>query len=418
MSFPQPSDAPPLRLNLNPAILPMAILLLMIAVPAPLLHAQAFTVVHNFTGAGDGGNPSTGPTIDRGGRLYGTTNRGGLGTVFKMSNNGAGWILNTLYNFLGVPNGAYPDSNVVFGPDGRLYGATTAGGGSGCGEGGCGIVFALRPSARTPPSVLEEWTQEILYGFTGGADGASPSGALIFDPEGAIYGTDQVGINGWGAVYKLAKVNGGWTQSVLYNFSGGRDAGGPEGGVLLDQSGNLYGVAAAGGAYANGAVYRLTPSNGGWTETLLHSFRGFEDGWFPVGGLISDAAGNLYGTTLYGGLGNGGTVFMLSPSNGNWTFTLLYSLTGPAGSFGALALDPAGNLYGTTGSDGAFQQGNVFKLAPSQDGWAYTSLHDFTGGSDGARPFGNVALDAGGNIYGTTQFGGSHEDGVVFEITP
>ncbi len=388
-------------------------------VAAPSLQAQSFTVLHNFTGGADGGSPFTGLTIDRAGHLYGTTLApNDLGTVFKMSNTGSGWVLTTLYNFLGVSNGAYPDSDVVFGPDGRLYGATTSGGSTGCGGRGCGIVYALNPSARAPANVLEDWSEDELYTFLGGSDGASPSGSLVFDQAGAIYGTDQVGVNGWGAVYELTRSSQGWSQTVLYNFSGGSDGGGPEGGVIIDQAGNLYGTTAGGGAYGNGVVFRLTPLNGGWTETVLYSFQGPADGSFPDAGLIMDSAGNLYGTTLYGGSGNGGTVFKLSSMSGNWIFALLYSFTGPAGSYGALAMDASGSLYGTTAFDGSYQYGNVFQLTPFSGGWTYTSLHDFTGGADGKEPVGNVVLDAQENVYGTTSSGGSDGRGVVFEITP
>jgi uncharacterized repeat protein (TIGR03803 family) len=134
--------------------------------------------------------------------------------------------------------------------------------------------------------------------------------------------------------------------------------------------------------------------------------------------LISDNAGNLYGATTVGGSGGGGTVFELTPSNGQWTLSVLYSFTGSAGPSNSLVLDMAGNLYGTTVEDGTYGAGTVFELTPSGGSWTYTDLHDFTGGSDGSDPFGGVTLDANGNIYGTTEAGGANGDGIVFEITP
>jgi uncharacterized repeat protein (TIGR03803 family) len=136
------------------------------------------------------------------------------------------------------------------------------------------------------------------------------------------------------------------------------------------------------------------------------------------GGLIRDSSGNLYGTTLSGGTNGGGTVYELSPSNGGWTFTTLYNLSGNAGSYAVLTMDAAGDLYGTTTGDGIYGHGNVFKLTPSNGDWTYTSLHDFTGGSDGGTPFGQVTLDASGNLYGTASVGGANDAGVVWEITP
>jgi len=141
-----------------------------------------------------------------------------------------------------------------------------------------------------------------------------------------------------------------------------------------------------------------------------------------MAGLIFDQAGNLYGSASSGGSGNGGTVFELMPSNGNWNFNLLYSLSGSGGSrngpLRSLTMDAAGNLYGTTYSDGAYGAGSVFKLKPSNGAWTYTDLYDFTGGDDGANPYGGVTLDANGNLYGTTAFGGASDAGVVWEITP
>jgi uncharacterized repeat protein (TIGR03803 family) len=202
--------------------------------------------------------------------------------------------------------------------------------------------------------------------------------------------------------------------------------------VIFDSAGNLYGTTYSGGANNCGTVYELSPSGSTWTETVLYSFQcgfGVPDGGAPVGGLIFDAAGNLYGTTNIGGTNNGGTVFELSPSGGgNWTFQVLYGLPyngdfdfiyyGPTGS---LAMDAAGNLYGTGLMDGASGSGNVFKLTPSNGSWIYTDLYDFRG-PEGAYPWGDVVLDAHGNLYGTASAGGENQCngngcGVVWEVT-
>ena len=170
-----------------------------------------------------------------------------------------------------------------------------------------------------------------------------------------------------------------------------------------------------------GTIYELIPAGLTWTERILYSFQGTSDGEYPYSGLIFDQAGNLYGTTCCGGPGGVGTVFEFTPSNG--TLTTLYSnFGGYGGPYGSLTMDAAGNLYGTTEEGGAYSFGSVFKLTPGSGGWTYTSLHDFCAGgypcSDGAFPFGGVALDADGNVYGTTTAGGTAYSGVIWEITP
>jgi uncharacterized repeat protein (TIGR03803 family) len=182
----------------------------------------------------------------------------------------------------------------------------------------------------------------------------------------------------------------------------------------------LYSTTKLGGASDGGTVFRLTYSGSGWTKSVLHSFQWDSDGALAYGAVISDQSGNLYGTTASGGSGGGGTAFMLSPSDGGWTPTVLYSFAGSnlQGSHAGLAMDSAGNLYGTTYGDGAYGVGSVFKLTPSNGGWTYTSLHDFTGGDDGGTPEGGVTLDANGNLYGTANIGGAYSFGVVWEITP
>jgi len=165
-------------------------------------------------------------------------------------------------------------------------------------------------------------------------------------------------------------------------------------------------------------VYELSHSNSGWTQTVLYTFQGQSDGQNPVGGVVVDDAGNLYGTTFDGGINGGGTVYELSPSAGGWTFTVLYSFVGGyGGPYNKLTL-ANGNIYGFTNAEGAYGLGSIFKLTPANGGWTFTDLHDFLGGSDGASPYGSVAVDSDGNVFGTAVTGGSKNQGVVFEITP
>ena len=181
-------------------------------------------------------------------------------------------------------------------------------------------------------------------------------------------------------------------------------------GVTFDAAGNLYGTLYGGGANGAGA-YQITPSG---STTVLYSFNGSYDGANPQAGVTFDTVGNLYGATSTGGAGGGGVVFELSPSNGAWIYTPIYSLSGIGGPLRSLVFDSTGNLYGTACRNGANHLGSVFKLTPSNGSWTYSSLHDFTGGSDGEYPIGGPALDENGNLYGTTSQG---QNG-VFEITP
>ena len=398
------------------AAMAVAVLILVAATPA---QAQTYTILHNFTGYGDGGDPWAPLTMDAAGNFYGTTQLGGsagYGVVFKLSHQGAGWILSTLYTFQGGEDGAYPLGGVTLGPDGSLYGTTNAGG-VGCNPEGCGTVFKLRPSAAVCRAASCPWTETVLYRFTGGSDGAYPSlENLIFDQAGNLYGTTaQGGINRQGLVFELIPSNGHWTENVLYRFTGNGDGLIPAGGVTFDNAGNLYGTCAysSGGG---GTVYELSPSGAGWTEKTLHSFvQSQNDGFEPSGGVVIDAQGNLYGTTEYGGYYQQGTAYQLSPSNGNWNFTLLHSFEGNEGPGDTPTLDAAGNVYGTSQYSGG--DGLVFELSPYNGGWNYSNLHVFDY-SDGYLPYASVIFDRQGNLYGTTSEGGSDFAGVIFEITP
>ncbi|MFI5115931.1 MAG: choice-of-anchor tandem repeat GloVer-containing protein, partial [Terriglobales bacterium] len=262
--------------------------------------------------------------------------------------------------------------------------------------------------------------EKVLYTFQGGTgDGAFPQAGLIFDTAGNLYGTTSLGgAYGFGTVFELTPTAGGtWTEKVLYSFKNdGTDGSNPKAGVIFDAAGNLYGTTSLGGAgvcqgAGCGTVFELTPAAGGtWTEKVLHSFGGATDGVIPEAGLIFDAAGNLYGTTGYGGPYNWGTVFELTPAaGGTWTENVLYSFQGGADGAGpaaGLVFDAAGNLYGTTEVGGAgVCQGNgcgtVFELTPAAGGtWTENVLYRFQSGADGANPYDALIFDAAGNLYG------------------
>ncbi len=392
------------------------------------VQAQRFQVLHTFTGGADGANPSTGLTIDGSGNIYGTAFGGGTqgyGTVFDLGDDGGGgWSLTPIYSFQEGTDGAGPAGSLVVGPDGALYGSTAAGGGGPCsdedGYRGCGTVFMLRPQGGPPLTVLHSWLSTILYRFSD-TDGADPQGPLTFDSAGNIYGTTTSGGDaGWGLIYELVASGGGWTQNILYQAQDDGDGAYPWGGVVFDQSGNLYGVFSQNGPDDYGAVYKLSPTGSGWQESTIHAFTFTGDnGSTPQSGLVFDNAGNLYGTTVHDRNG-GGTLFEMERS-GNWSYSLVYGLSGGInlGPYDKLAMDASGNLYGTTYGDGQYGYGSVFKLTASGGGgWTYTLLHAFSGGSDGGNPICQLAIDSSGNLYGTTTGGGAYNKGVVFEITP
>ena len=392
-------------------------------------QAQTYTVLHNFTGAGDGATPMSGVTLDRGGNLYGTATyggnvggncgAGGCGVVYRLANHNSNWVLTPLYSFLGGSDGMNPQrGSVVFGPDGSLYSTTFAGGGSCNGSNeGCGTVFKLQPPATACQSVSCPWRETILHSFDG-AGGSGPLGAVVFDQQGNVDGaTNSGGFHNGGTVFQL-DASGGYMEDIIFHPYGY-----PGSSVSMDRERNLYGSTFI-GMDGPGTIFELTPSGSDWTSTELHTFTGGSDGAYPLAGVILDTAGNLYGATTAGGVGQGGTVFELSPSNGGWSYSLLYSFAHPGnglltvGPVGNLALDAAGNLYGTTLSDGAYGYGAVFKLTHSGQGWTYTPLHDFTNGVDGGVPFSGLVLDTSGTLYGTASTGGAFGRGVVFQIVP
>ena len=382
-------------------------------------QAQTYKVLHNFTGQ-DGATSFAGLTMDKTGNLYGTTYYGGSadhGVVFKLTRNGDSFLYNTLHS-LGNGEGSGPYGRVTIGPDGGLYGTTQLGG-TGCNGLGCGTVFNLRLPPTACKSALCNWSQSLVHQFQGdGIDGALPISAPIVDQNGNMFGA-TTGFDCCGNVYELTPSNGGWTQSVIYSFTGGLDGNHPEGELIRDQAGNLYGVTYMGGDGGDGVVYELSPSGSGWTQKVLHSFDRFSEGAYPEGGLVMDKLGNLYGTTTNDGSDGVGRVFMLSPAGGAWTSTVLYTFSKWEEPRASLAMDAAGNLYGTADRGGKDRGGTIFKLTPGSGGWTYTLLKEFDDPCDeGCFPRGGVIVDASGNLYGTTSAGGTHNKGVVYQITP
>ena len=389
------------------------ILLTFFASLIPTMHAQTFSVIHSFTGA-DGTEPNAGVTI-RGNVLYGTSNGygNGNGTVYQLTHSGSTWQ----FSKIAVLRNLYFPNSVDFGPDGHLYGTASQGGAYGGGS-----VFKLTPQVGTCWDAACYWTVTDVHDFGSGTDGSyAGNDDLLWDQQGNLYGTTiWGGMSGDGTVWELTPSGNGYTESVLHSFTGA-DGAIPYPALIRDNKGNLFSAASNGGANGYGNVYELTYVPGvGWTEHVLYDFQGAEDGANPYGALIFDSAGNLYGTTGVGGSGGGGTAFELSPSGNTWTFKLLYSFSQASylGSVRALTMDGAGNLYGTTYSDGVNQCGNVFKLSNTENGWVYTSLHDFTRGSDGGGPASNVRIDTDGTLYGTALWGGDHGYGVVWMIKP
>lgn len=378
-----------------------------LASSSQLAASQTYTIIHNFTGQnGDGANPYAGPTLDSSGNLYGTTYTGGTfgaGSVYELSPSGSSWNYSTLYSFTGESDGDGPAFGSLAIYNGDLFG-TTEGGGY------LGVAFKVGQTETG-------WHEAVVHSFGMGTDGNEPIGGVVFDNAGNFYGTTLLGgAYGNGTVYQVTRAG---VERVIYSFTGGHDAVNPAAAVTLDTEGNIYGTTSFGGAYNSGAIYELSPSGSRWTETVLYSFQGRKDGQNPVGGLILDKAGNLYGGTFDGGIKGGGTVYELSPSSGGWILTVLCSFSGGyGGPYNKLTFDTKGNLYGSLNGESANGMGSVFRLTPGNGGWAYRDLHDFTGGSDdGSLPYGQLAIDAHGNIFGTTNAGGSDNQGVLFEIT-
>jgi uncharacterized repeat protein (TIGR03803 family) len=312
--------------------------------------------------------------------------------------------------------GEYPSTELVRDGAGNLYGSTVQGG-----EFGSGTVFRLTPDG----------THSVLYSFTSGADGAQPYGGVTLDPQGSLYGTAVTGgggacEGGCGVAYKLTNDGGIWTQTVLHSFTGGDDGSGPGSGLTLDGDGNLYGMTPIGGAFGVGVIYQLHPrQNGTYAFKVIHAFTGGRDGSSgSAGRMIFDDAGNLFGVATVGGDFGQGVVFQMRPLGTSWKFKTLYSFQGEPDAgfpYGGLVFDDAGNLYGTSYYEGAHDLGAVYQLKPGPGGvWRERVLYSFQGGTDGANSISTLVFDQDGSLYGTTSEGGAPgcSCGVIFQLTP
>ena len=399
------------------------------------------TKLHNFGPYPSGGAGPNAPLIsDANGNLYGTTSDGGThvcanpdnycGTIFQMTPNGNGtYTFTKLHNFgASSTDATVPSGSLIMDASGNIYGTSYSGGS----HANKGTVYQMTPNGSGG------FSEKVLHNFGVGNDGANPYAGLIMDAAGNMYGTTLYGgrYNG-GTVFEMTpNGSGGWTESPLYHFNPASTNGAyPLGGLVMDASGNLYGTTFAGGNFSCGfqskcgTVFELSPSGGGgWTIQKLHDFQdNNQDGYSPHAGLTFDSAGNLYGTTTYGGAFNAGVVFQFATDgNGGWTENILYSFGNGDhdGKYplGTVVLDPAGNVYSTT-SDGGGNLcnstgcGTAFELQVGQS-WAERKLHNFGSGTDGYTPQAGLLIDASGDLYGTTYYGGNNNTGTVFEIVP
>ncbi len=422
-------------------------------------------VLHSFQGGANAGSvPVGGVVFDKQGNLYGVTSDGG--GVYQLkppAQKGGAWSESVLYVFQGNSkgDGATPEGGLVIDSAGNLYGTTAYGGTGNCvllgNSVGCGTVYELSPPAQKGGA----WTETILYSFPTAKQGYFPWGDLVFDGAGNLYGATAFGGSKGttcdkfyggqcGVVFELSppKTKGGsWAQKVLHNFAGvaqGKqygDGANPNGGLVLDSKGNLYGTTVFGGNESGGCapagcgtVFEFTPpiqKGGAWIETVLHRFMGSPDGGGPAAGVAFDAKGRLYCTTVGGGGGNfpSGTVVQFVPhSNGTWTEHVLHSFQDNGDGSqprSRLIFDSLGTLYGTATGGGTDFAGTLFRLKRNPTGgWMFTVLYTFTGvnNGDGAYPSGGILINAS-NIFGTTEVGGMGQEcqggcGTVFEVSP
>jgi uncharacterized repeat protein (TIGR03803 family) len=382
-------------------------------------------------------NPYGGLLLSTAGVLFGTsasggsTASGGFGSVFSYN----GTDVQTLYTFQGMPDGAAPEAGLVEDAKGVLYGTTTYGGAV-C-PAGCGTVFDLVPDGMT-------YSENVLYSFKDGKDGAYPIAGLLIDKSGALYGTTFQGgastscNGGCGIAFKLGPSAKKYKETVLHRFSGGQDGANPVGTMIADSAGDLYGTSKSGGSSSQcsggcGVVYKLKPSGAKYVETIVHSFAGGSaDGANPRSGLVAGKNSVLYGTTLAGSGTNKGVVFALTPSGSSYTESVIHQFKG--GTDGAqphnengLVVDTNGNLYGTTSAGGSAESfGTVFKLSTSNDKYKETVLYRFQGApNDGQSPWASVIFGSDEKLWGVTPNGGSGNCtssiagcGVLFRVNP
>jgi uncharacterized repeat protein (TIGR03803 family) len=386
-------------------------------------HSQTFSVLYTFNDSGEGFSPFAGVTL-RGGALFGiaSSHTPGNGLVFELQAAGNSWLYAPIYIFNSRTDGYNPTSRVVFGPDGHLYGTTQYGG-----QNNLGTVFQLTPPLSICKTAYCPWTKREVGNFPANYGISAPGwGDLIWDQQGNIYGaTTAVGLNPGVGTYQLAPSGNAWTYTVFTRYTSGQNSPEGSGNIVLDKNGNVFGAVCC-SSNNHGFIYEAENVGGIWQFNTIYTFSGGTDGGDPAGGLTSDSSGNLYGATLDGGTGGGGTFFELSPSGNTWTFQVLYNLpgTGYCGPQQSLTFDAAGNLYGTTSCNGFYHDGNVFKLTNTPNGWAYASLYDFKGMQDGRLPYSQVTIDTDGTLYGTTSAGGNLACnqgggcGVVWQIKP
>jgi uncharacterized repeat protein (TIGR03803 family) len=389
--------------------------------------SQTESVIHAFqsTERNDGFSPDAALIADAKGALYGTTATGGKhgwGTVFKLvppASPGGAWTEDVLYSFTGFNDGGQPSSGALLLKGGSLYGTTAEGG-----VNGVGVVFELSPG--------KPWVESVLYAFVNGASGFTPSSGLTEGSKGTFYGTTfKGGAHKQGVVYRLSPPTGGgaWTEAPIYAFKGGSTDGAmPGNNLIFDSAGSLYGATLS----SPGTVFKLTPSTSGpWTETVLYTFNPAIEGP-PNSPLVFDSTGALYGATAGTGSSGGAVFQLIPPTGGGaWTENILYSFLGTPANDGAepngAIFDSTGALYGSTAYGGTNADcgvvgcGTIFKLSPpSAPGGAWTEqiLYSFQAGSDGDFPDTPLLL-LGTTFYGTTGAGGGEANaGTVFSFVP
>jgi uncharacterized repeat protein (TIGR03803 family) len=365
-------------------------------------------IISNFTQQQAGTNGQDGVVIDQAGNLYGAFPNGGdnsAGFVFKLKNVGT-WLLDPIYSFLGGSNGSQP-TGLMLGPNGTLYGGAQ-GGVQNCGTNGslyCGLVFNLTPPPTNCRTALCPWNENVPYRFSSETDGSGTINVTAFDQQGNLYGTTSTGgTYDGGTVFELTPSGRGWTKTTLYSFSQGIDTGPAQ--VLVGSDGNLYGIS---NGYANGAygvLFELTPSNGQWTESILQ--------FFDYGGphyLEQDSHGNLYGILPYG------AIFAALNSDFD-PGVITWQVTYPSGPLNNLTVDASGNMYGTgANNQSGYVYPFIFKAWIKNFGWYVEDLDYF--GYQYFPAGGTLAFDpASGNLYGTTSACGTYNSGTVWQLSP
>lgn len=387
-------------------------------------NAQMFNLVYQFSGP-DGQWPVSG-LLALNGNFYGVTAAGGAygqGAAFELTQSSGEWTENLIYSFKGKPDATDPDQSLIADSAGNLYGVSFGGGAN---DGGA--VFELMPTQNG-------WQESILHSFaflgtSSPNNGSYPESPLVMDRSGNLYGSTFFGGTGgceeWcGTIYELTPSDGSWSENVIHFFNGDANGRAPSGAMVFDNAGNLYGVT-QGGTDFSGSVFELSPLNGSWTITTLHSFGKGHDGGTPAG-LTQDAAGNLYGATLEGGGSPGnGEIFKLMRTDYGWTYNVLYGFT--TGSFGShpsslVTAVSANQIYGEASGTEFAPGGSVYELTPNAPEWNFTNLFTFpTSASEGDYAVGGLVFGPQGALYGTTQYGGNSSCpggcGVVFTITP